>query len=100
MQRSNVNPCPHHRYHAYIIRTSDGRSALLCPSCMSAMEQRLSDPVLMRGMMKSTMTGPEVQKMRHEIENMAIEKYLADTVAAAFAVAGYPRILMLSTPVM
>lgn len=100
MQRSNVNPCPHHKDHAHIIRTSDGRIALLCPACLGAMEQRLSDPVLMRGMLKATMTTDEVQKMRHERENMAIEKDLADTVAAAFAVAGYPRMLMLAAPVM
>lgn len=100
MQRSNVNPCPHHKDHAHIIRTSDGKSALLCQSCMGAMEQQLSDPEMIRGMLKATMTGPEVQKMRHERENIAIEQDLADTVAAAFAVAGYPRMLMLSAPVM
>ena len=100
MQRSNVNPCPHQKEHAHIIRTSDGRSVLLCQPCMDAMEQRLSDPVMMRGMIKSTMTTDEVQKMRHERHNMAIEKDLADTVAAAFAVAGYPRMLMLASPVM
>lgn len=53
---------------------------------------------MMRGMMKSTMTGPEVAKMRHELENMRLEKELADTVVAAFAVAGYPRRLALAAP--
>lgn len=100
MQRSNVNPCPHHRYHAHTIRTSDGRTAILCPACLTDLEGRLSDPVLIRGMLKATMTTAEVQQMRYERENMAIEKDLADTVAAAFAVAGYPRMLMLAAPVM
>ena len=100
MQKSNVNPYPHTEAHAHIIRTSDGRTAILCPACLADLESRLSDPVLIRGMLKATMTTAEVQQMRYERENMAIEKYLADTVATAFAVAGYPRMLMLSAPVM
>lgn len=100
MQKSNVNPCPHREDHAHIIRTSDGRTAILCQACMADLESRLADPVIIRGMVKSTMPTAEVQKMRHERENMAIEKDLADTVAAAFAVAGYPRMLMLTAPVV
>ena len=98
MQKSNVNPCPHTKGHAHTIRTSDGRTALLCPACLAELESRLADPVLIRGMLKATMTTAEVHKMRHERENMAIERKLSDTVAAAFAVAGYPRMLMLTAP--
>lgn len=100
MQKSNVNPCPHTEDHAHIIRTSDGRTAIICPACLADLESRLSDPVLIRGMLKATMTTAEVQKMRHERENMAIEKDLSDTVSAAFAVAGYPRHMQLTAPVM
>ena len=100
MQRSNVNPCPHHKDHAHVIRTSDGRSALLCPSCMEAMEHRLSDPVLMRGMLKATMTTAEVQQMRYERENIALERQLSEKMAAVWAMAGYPRMPMLAAPVM
>lgn len=99
MKRSNINACPHAKEHANTIRTSDGRTAILCPACLTDLEGRLSDPVLIRGMLKATMTTAEVQKMRHERENMAIENALSDTVAAAFAVAGYPRHLQLASPV-
>ena len=98
MKRSNVNPCPHAKDHAHIIRTSDGRTAILCPACLADLESSLSDPVLLRGMLKATMTTEEVQQMRYERENMALERKLSEAVATAWAVAGYPQRLALAAP--
>lgn len=98
MKRSNVNPCPHTEAHAHAIRTSDGRTAILCPACLADLESRLSDPVLIRGMLKATMTTAEIQKMRHERENMALERKLSEDVATVWAVAGYPRRPALAAP--
>jgi len=100
MQKSNVNPCPHTEAHAHIIRTSDGRTAILCPACLADLESRLADPVLIRGMLKATMTTAEVQKMRYERENMELKRKLSEAVATAWAVAGYPRHLALTAPVV
>lgn len=98
MQKSNVNPCPHTEAHAHTIRTSDGRTAILCPACLADLETRLGDPVLIRWMLKATMTTAEVQKMRHERENMALERQLSEAVATVWAVAGYPRRPALAAP--
>lgn len=98
MKRSNVNPCPHTEDHAHTIRTSDGRTAILCPACLADLESRLADPILIQGMIKSTMTTAEVQKMRYERENMALERKLSDAVATVWTVAGYPRRPALAAP--
>lgn len=96
MKRSNVNPCPHKDAHKHIIRTSDGRTALLCDDCLVAMESRLADPLFIRGMLKATMSTAEVVQMRHERENMVLERKLSDAVAAVWMVAGFPRRLAIT----
>ena len=100
MKRSNVNPCPHIEAHAHTIRTSDGRTAILCSSCIADLESRLADPILIQGMIKATMTTAEVQKMRHERENMALERKLSEAMSAVWAVAGYPQRPALAAPVV
>jgi len=69
----------------------------LCDACQEQLESIL-DKELLRGMQKAVMTSTEVQKMRRERENMRLEQDLADTVAAAYMVAGFPRMLMLPAP--
>lgn len=66
MQKSNVNPCPHTAYHEHTIRTSDGRTAILCNGCMDELEKQIADPLLIRGMLKSVMTLGEVTIMQRE----------------------------------
>lgn len=99
MKRSNINACPH-KEHAHTIRTSDGRTAVMCPDCLAELEGRLADPLLIKGMLKSIMTTAEVEKMRHERENMVLERQLSEAVATVWAVAGYPQRAMLAAPVV
>ena len=98
MQKSNVNACPHRGHYTSTIKTTDGRTVVLCDACMAELESRLADPLLIQGMLKSTMSAQEIEQMRYEHENMALEKDLADTVAAAHMVAGFPRWLALPAP--
>jgi len=98
MQKTNVKTCPHVGDWRNKIETSTG-PVFLCPYCMDALESLLCDKELLRGMQKAVMTSAEVQKMRRERENMRLEQDLADTVAAAYMVAGFPRMLMLPAPV-
>ena len=95
MKRSNVNPCPHKDAHKHTIRTSDGRTALLCDDCLAAMESRLADPLLIRGMLKSTMSTAELVQMRHERDDMVLERKISDAVAGVWMVAGFPQRLAL-----
>lgn len=74
------------------------KHVFLCDRCQRDLNARLADPVMIRGMMKAVMTSAEIQQMRNERENMRIERDLANSVAAAWAVAGYPRTLMLPVP--
>lgn len=99
MKRSNVKTCPHVDSWKNRHDTSTG-IIFLCARCQAELEQRLADPVLIRGMIKATMTTGEVIKMRDERENMRIEKDLQDTITAAHAVAGFPRWLALPAPVV
>ena len=98
MQKSNVNPCSHIEAHAHTIRTSDGRTAILCPACLADLESRLADPRFIQGMIKATMTTAAVQKMRYERENMALEQQLSEAMAAVWSVAGYPQRPALAAP--
>ena len=81
LKKSNVNPCPHTAYHEHTIRTSDGRTAILCGVCMDVLENRLADPLLIRGMLKSVMTLGEVSRMRRE----QAEEYARSEVGGAHA---------------
>ena len=96
MQKSNVNPCPHYKAHAHTIRTSDGRTAVLCDACHSELLSRLSDHSFVGGMIKSTMPTEEVLQVRYERENAVLRKRLENMVAVAHAAAGYPRHLMIT----
>lgn len=98
-RNSNFKPCPHVTSWKNRIETKTG-VIFLCDDCQAALEERLSDPVMLRGMMKSVMASPEVWKMQHERENIRLERELMDTVAAAYMVAGYPRRLALAAPVV
>lgn len=95
MKRSNVNTCPHVGEWRHKIETI-GKTVFLCPWCCSELLKRLADPELIRGMIKSTMTAAEIQKMWNERENMRIEQELADEVSVAHAEAGYPRRAMIT----
>lgn len=99
MQRSNVKMCPHVDSWKNRHDTATG-TVFLCDRCQGELEQRLADPELIRGMLKATMATAEVVQMRDERENMRIEKDLQDTIAAAHAVAGFPRWLALPAPVV
>ena len=97
MQRSNVKMCPNVDSWKNRHDTATG-TVFMCDRCQAELDQRLADPMLIRGMLKSVMTGPEVAKMRDERENMRVEKDLQDIIAAAHAVAGFPRWLALPAP--
>lgn len=98
MQKSNVNACPHRGNHSQVIRTSDGRSAVLCDACANELQARLGFRSVIGLMVKSTMTSDEICRMRHERENMRLEQRLRDMAETAFAVAGYPAHMMLPAP--
>lgn len=87
------NPCVggHH------IKTSR-KHVFLCESCHADLMDRLSDPVMIRGMMKSVMSSAELQQMHYERENMRLERELELSMSAAWAVAGYPQRLALADP--
>lgn len=72
MQQSNVNTCGHHN-HKHTIRTSDGRTAVMCDRCHYGLMARLADKDFIGLMIKSTMTTGEVQRMGVELFDMAME---------------------------
>ena len=96
MRKSNVNPCHHPQAHIHTIRTSDGRTVIMCEYCHAALLARLADPETIRVMIKSTMPAAEVRKMRYERENMRIEARLAEEIALAHALAGFPQFPMIT----
>lgn len=96
-RNSNFKPCPHVTSWKNRIETKTG-VVFLCDDCQAELDARLSDPLFVRGMMKSTMTGPEVAQMRCERENMRLEREIMDTVAAAHMIAGFPQLLALPCP--
>jgi len=93
-QKSNMIVCPHAGEPMHRIQTST-KTVFLCAECLRDMESMLSSPETIRMMIKATMSNAEVAKMRQERENIRIQKDLADTMAAAHAVAGFPRLLAL-----
>jgi len=96
-QKSNMIVCPHAGEPMHRIVTST-KTVFLCLECLAEMESTLSRPETIRLMLKSCMKTEEVQKMRAERENIRIQRDLADTMAAAHAVAGFPRLLALPAP--
>ena len=95
----NVNPCPHIGKYSKIIKTSGGRHAVICDVCYAEMLDRLSDSYTVHEMMSSYMTLAEVEKMRNERRNMAVEQGISAAVIAAHITAGYPQHLALPLPV-
>jgi hypothetical protein len=67
----------------------------MCDCCYQALLERLAMPDGIRVMIKTTMTTVEILQMRHERENMALQKRIESLVLAAHAIAGYPRHLMI-----
>lgn len=96
-QKCNVKMCPHVDSWKNRIDTGAG-TIFLCDRCQEALDKRLGDKSMLSGMQKAVMSSVEIQQMRDERENMRIEKDLAATIAAAHAVAGSPRWLMLPAP--
>jgi len=98
-QKSNLIVCPHTGEPMHRIQTST-KTVFLCRECLADMEELLGQKETIRMMIKSTMTNAEVAKMRSERENIMVQRDLADTVAAAYAVAGFPRLLALPAPAL
>lgn len=96
-QKSNLIVCPHTGEPMHRIQTST-KTVLLCRECLADMEELLGQKETIRMMIKATMSNEEIHKMRQERENIRIQRDLADTVAAAHAVAGFPRLLALPAP--
>lgn len=69
MQTSNVNACPHGD-HKHTIRTSDGRTAILCDHCNNDLLDRLSDRAFVGMMIKSTMPTGEYLRVGFERSGM------------------------------
>jgi len=96
-QKCNLLMCPHAGEPMHRIKTST-KTVFLCRECLRDMEDLLSQPELIRMMAKSVMTTEELQKMRSERENIRVQKELSDSLSAAYAVAGFPRLLALPAP--
>lgn len=97
MQRCNVKSCKcgktsDRNHHISVVR---GRHYFLCDKCESELLDRLADPVMLRGMMKSYLTPAEWQKIINERHNAAVSQRLREKVDAMFATAGYPKHLAL-----
>lgn len=90
----NPNVGGHH-----LVLTTNPKHVFLCDKCSAALNARISDPVMISGMLKSAMTEDELKKMRSERDNMRIEEGLARKVRELYDLAGYPRHLALEPPV-
>lgn len=94
----NMEECGHGGTTMHRIKTNR-KTIFLCDRCYAAFLALLADRELVRGMLKATMPEAEVQRMRDERANMQLESDLANTVAAAHAVAGFPQRALLPVPV-
>jgi len=96
-QKSNLIVCPHAGEPMHRIQTST-KTVFLCRECLADMEAMLGQTETIRMMLKAVMSNEELHKLRRERENIRIQRDLADIMAAAHAVAGFPRLLALPAP--
>lgn len=96
-QKSNVISCGHNNVPLRAEKVGP-KMVLMCEGCAAALEALLGQKETQRLMLKSCMTAAEIQQMRQERENMRIQQALADAVAVAHAMAGFPRLLALPAP--